>query len=459
MQLEKLKYIYFIGIGGIGMSALARYFKRNGYNVAGYDKAKTTLTQSLENEGIDVNYNENIDWLISKIGTKTDTQIVFTPAIPNNHKELVYLQNQQFKIIKRAQALGIISKKQPTLAVAGTHGKTTTSTLLAHIINTNKPTIAFMGGIATNYNSNLLLPNQINETTPCVVEADEYDRSFLHLSPQYGIITSIDADHLDIYNSHNYLIDSYARFGGLVTGKLIVKKELQFLPSTKANTQTYSIIDSTADYFGSNIKINNGYFEFDFNSKQCTISNIQLGIPGNHNVENAVAALALAINYGITDIEKIKFALKSFTGIKRRFEFIVRSNSFSYIDDYAHHPTELVAIISSVKQLYPKQKITGIFQPHLYSRTQDFANDFSKSLSLLDQCILLPIYPARELPIAGVTSNILLENINSSYKIVCDKNEIISVLDKLKPSILLTLGAGDIDTLIPLLKEKYSHEK
>jgi UDP-N-acetylmuramate--alanine ligase len=453
MNLSSIKHIYFLGIGGIGMSALARYYKRLGYAVAGYDKTETPLTQALVQEGIAVNYTESIAFMQQHINTTNDTLIVLTPAVPKAHVELVYLQTHNYNLYKRAQVLGQISNNQPTLAIAGTHGKTTTSSMLGHIMQCHTPTIAFMGGITANYNSNLLLPQIITAQTPCVVEADEYDRSFLTLHPQVAAITSVDADHLDIYGTHDYLLESFALFAQQINQTVIFKHELNFTPTTKATQLTYSLSNVSAHYYATNITIVDGFYVFDIVTPTETISNIKFGMPGLHNVENAVAATAVAMQMPYVKTSIIKEALQSFGGVKRRFEYIVRTPHCIYIDDYAHHPAELTAFISSVKKLYPTKRLSGVFQPHLFTRTRDFAVEFSKSLSLLDDCILLPIYPARELPIEGVSSEILINSVTSNYKAVVQKEDLIAELNNLQPEILLSIGAGDIDALIPAMKE------
>lgn len=453
LKLSEVKYIYFLGIGGIGMSALARYYKRLGYVVAGYDKTETQLTKDLVHEGIAVNYSESTLFLQQHIGTINTTLIVLTPAVPTQHTELLFLQANNYTIYKRAQVLGHISANQPTLAIAGTHGKTTTSSLLGHIMQCHVPTIAFMGGITANYNSNLLLPHTITPQTPCVVEADEYDRSFLTLHPQVAAITSVDADHLDIYGTHDYLLQSFALFAQQVNQTLIIKHELNFKPTTKATQLTYSLNNSAAHYYATNIVNSNGYYKFDIVTPNQVITGVEFGMAGLHNVENAIAATAVALQLPNVNTAIIKQALASFLGVKRRFEYIVRTPQIIYIDDYAHHPAELTAFISSVKKLYPTKRLTGVFQPHLFTRTRDFAQGFSESLSLLDDCLLLPIYPARELPIEGITSEMLLNSVTSPFKAVVQKQNLITQLTALHPQIILTIGAGDIDALIPEVKQ------
>ncbi len=453
VKLSEVTHIYFLGVGGIGMSALARYYKRLGYAVAGYDKTETPLTKELVSEGIAVNYSEDITFLQQHISTISTTLIVLTPAIPSQHIELVFLQTNNYTIYKRSQVLGHISATQPTLAIAGTHGKTTTSSLLGHIMQCHAPTIAFMGGITANYNSNLLLPHTITAQTPCVVEADEYDRSFLTLHPQVAAITSVDADHLDIYGTHDYLLQSFELFAQQVNQTVIIKHELNFKPTTKATQLTYSLNDSAAHYYATNIVNIHGFYHFNIVTPNEVISSIEFGMAGLHNVENAIAATAVALQLPSVNSATIKQALRSFLGVKRRFEYIVRTPQIIYIDDYAHHPAELTAFISSVKKLYPTKRLTGVFQPHLFTRTRDFAQGFSQSLSLLDDCLLLPIYPARELPIAGITSEMLLDSVTSPFKAVVQKQNLIAELTTLHPEIILTIGAGDIDAFIPEVKQ------
>ncbi|MFN4235149.1 MAG: UDP-N-acetylmuramate--L-alanine ligase [Bacteroidia bacterium] len=454
-QIKDIKYFYFLGIGGIGMSALARYFNRLGKFVAGYDKTETTLTNELMQEGIEIHYNDNIENIPKNIiDNKEDSLIVITPAIPDNHSEKQYFIKNNYQLLKRSQLLGLITNQSDTIAVAGTHGKTTTSTIIAHIIKqSNLSCAAFLGGIATNYNSNLLLSDKKGWI---VVEADEYDRSFLTLFPTIAVITSMDADHLDIYGDKKFMEESYSLFAQQVKEKgiIIAKKDLQLGKNVKAKIKTYSI-NSQADYIAENIRIEDGKFIFDFKSDEKTIKDIVFGMPGRHNVENAVAAIAVALTLGIEE-EIIKSALHSFKGVKRRFEFHVQTSKKVYVDDYAHHPEELKACISSIKELYNDKKITGIFQPHLYSRTKDFADDFAKSLDTLDECILLDIYPARELPIEGVSSQMILDKMKIKEKKILSKQEVLKYIEKKQPEVLITLGAGDIDQLVEPIKKIYS---
>jgi len=452
MNFKNIQNFYFLGIGGIGMSALARYFSAQGKFVCGYDKTPTKLTEELISEGINIHFEDNIN-LIPKavIDNSKETIVVYTPAIPNTHKELNYLKENNFAIKKRAEVLGLITESTPTLAVAGTHGKTTTSSLLAHIFQTAKkhPT-AFLGGITKNYNTNLLL-NKNSETI--IVEADEYDRSFLTLSPEIAVITSIDADHLDIYGEEKYVEESYTLFAQKVKATIILNNKFADKINTSTRKLTYSLNDTAANYYAQNIEIISGNYHYQIVTPNTVIKNVSLGLAGLHNVENSIAATAIAIEKGIEE-QYIVEALKTFEGVKRRFDYQIKNEQLVYIDDYAHHPEELKATISSAKKMYPNKRITGIFQPHLYSRTRDFANEFAKSLDLLDECILLDIYPARELPIEGVNSKMLLDLMQSNNKSISNKTEIIEHINSKKIEVLITMGAGDIDTLVQPLKNK-----
>ena len=445
MELENINRVYLIGIGGIGMSGLARYFKKRGCVVCGYDKTPTPLTDSLMNEGIPVVFYDNEDNIpLSFQEEDPYTLIIYTPAIPKDSKILNHFASHSFALKKRSEVLGIISKSMFTIAVAGTHGKTTTSSIIAYILkDSGYDCSAFLGGIATNYNSNVLF----GDNNTLVVEADEYDRSFLTLHPDISIITSMDADHLDIYGDQQHLIESFQLFASQLKpgGKLIYRKGLAL-----NNGVTYAA-NEVAEIQAVNVHIKNGLFFFDFKNATETIEDLQLGLPGLHNIENAVAAIEVALLLEIP-AEKIKQALANFAGIKRRFEYIVKNDDHIYIDDYAHHPEELRACIQAVKSLYPDKKLTTIFQPHLFSRTRDFADSFAKVLALTDELIMLDIYPARELPIEGVTSQMILNKINSPNKRLCGKQEAIEYVRTEKPELLLTVGAGDIDTLIKPLK-------
>ncbi|MCC7533209.1 MAG: UDP-N-acetylmuramate--L-alanine ligase [Bacteroidia bacterium] len=456
MNFNDIKQVYFLGIGGIGMSAIARYFHTKGKTVMGYDKTETELTKKLIEEGIAVHYTDNGNELANIGLNPKTTLVVLTPAIPQSHEEWNWFKQNEFIILKRSQVLGLITDNHKTIGVAGTHGKTTTSTLLAHILKqSNIDCSAFLGGVSTNYNNNLLLQKNQNTTTPMVVEADEFDRSFLTLHPHIGIITSTDADHLDIYGKHSELLASFADYAAQIKNTLYVKQELEFYNTIKnqsinANVKSYSITNK-ADVYADDIRIIGNRYYFNLHLNNIHVEDLYLGIPGLHNVENAVAASAAAIECGVT-IEELKIALASFKGVKRRFEYIIDSPETIYIDDYAHHPTELTAIISSVKKMYPSKFLTVIFQPHLYSRTRDFVDGFAESLSLADEIILLPIYPARELPIEGVTSEIVFDKITQSNKLICNKADVIELLSTKKIELLLTVGAGDIDTLVQPIK-------
>ena len=460
--MKNIKYIYFLGIGGIGMSALARYFNAMGKSVSGYDKTPTKLTDELITEGIDIHFEDNINLIKSEIrNPKSEILIVYTPAIPNDHKELNYFRNNNFNIKKRAEVLGMITETCYTIGVAGTHGKTTTSSLIAHILKTaNLDPSAFLGGITQNYNTNLLLSNSLKNSELrtqnselVVVEADEYDRSFLTLHPEIAVITSVDADHLDIYGDKKHMEESYSLFAGQVRSKLILNKKIVNKISSGNKAITYSVNDTTANYFAQNIKIENAAYQYEVVTPTGIFKNMTLGLPGLHNVENSIAAIAVACLMKISEAT-IREALRTFRGVKRRFDYQIKTNNLVFIDDYAHHPEELKACISSAKEMYPGKKITGIFQPHLFTRTRDFADDFAKSLDLLDECILMEIYPARELPIEGVNSKMLLDKMKLSKKKICQKKDLVKEVSKRKLDVLLTLGAGDIDTFVEPLKNE-----
>jgi len=453
VNADKIKYVYLLGIGGIGMSALARFFHAMGKVVAGYDKTPTPLTDELQKEGMTVHFRDDIRLLpgfISAVKEMEEVLVIFTPAIPKEHRELNYIKEKGFHLYKRSQVLGLLTKNSYTVAVAGTHGKTTTSSIVAHLFRSaGVDCTAFLGGIAVNYNSNLLLGSKGGNLADkvIVVEADEFDRSFLTLYPDLAIITSMDADHLDIYGDKSHLEESYQLFAGQVKpgGTLFYKAGLP-LDNNSQKRLSYSI-EKPAAVEGTNISVAGNRYSFDLNYKGTGYTGFSLGIPGRHNVENAVAAIAVAMEMNIT-VEKIREGLKSYQGVRRRFEFHIRSSDCTFIDDYAHHPEELRAAISSVKELYPGKKITGIFQPHLYTRTRDFASGFARSLSLLDELILLDIYPARELPIEGVTSEIIMSQVTISNKTLCSKDELMKVLENRSPEVLITLGAGDIDQFV-----------
>lgn len=445
MELHSIKRVYLIGIGGIGMSGLARYFHHLGCIVCGYDKTSTDLTTELKNEGIQVIFDDNEEWIPMSYRTPDEgTLVIFTPAIPKTSAILNFFQNRGFELFKRSQVLGLISKGMFTVAIAGTHGKTTTSTMVAHILkDSGVDCSAFLGGIASNYNSNVLY----GKSNVMVVEADEFDRSFLTLYPDIAVITSMDADHLDIYGDHSHLTDSFKMFASQIKpGGVLIHK--QGLPLETG--YTYSIKDA-ADAIALNIRIDNGSFYFDFRNSDTDIRDIQLGIPGFHNVENATAAIEATLRLGVSPGD-IRNALASFRGVHRRFEYIVKTPEHIYIDDYAHHPEELRAAINSVKKLYPGKKLVTMFQPHLFTRTRDFADGFAEVLDMTDELIMLDIYPARELPIEGVNSQMILDKMQLKNKRLAGKQEAVEIIRNEKPALLLTVGAGDIDTLVEPLK-------
>lgn len=451
MKILDYKLYYFLGVGGIGMSALARYFNHYKKVVAGYDKTSTALTSQLEQEGIQCHFKDDTDLLKSILANykKEEVLVVLTPAVPKEHAEYQYLIQNGYQVLKRSQVLGEITKQFKTIAIAGTHGKTTTTTLVAHLLKSGGINcFSFMGGISKNYNTNLLLGEVNEKETYVVVEADEYDRSFLTLEPYIAVITSVDADHLDIYGSADSVKEGYTLFAQKVKkdGVLIVKKNVDN-DLTLTNKHLVYSLNLDTEYCAQSITIENAQFFYNIKSPVESIANVTLGLPGMHNVENSIAAVAVAQQLGVKS-EVIKEALRSFSGVKRRFDYRVRKNDVVYIDDYAHHPEELKATIGSVRKLYPHKKITGIFQPHLFTRTRDFADEFAKSLDLLDECILLEIYPAREKPIEGVTSGMLANKMRGADKKVMSKEEVLQHLEKQKPEVLLTMGAGDIDGLI-----------
>ena len=448
------KYVYFIGIGGIGMSAIARYYNHAGYIVSGYDKTPSPLTEELQKEGIEIHFSPDTEAIPQD---KENTLVIYTPAIPADMEELVYVMENGYRLVKRSKALGEIASDKKCLAVAGTHGKTTTSTMLAHIIqNSGEGATSFLGGISKNYGTNLLL----SSSDVLVAEADEFDRSFLQLKPEIAVITSMDADHLDIYNDEQTLIEAFKEFAGGVKASVIVKKGLEHnLEGIAAKCYTYSY-DNGGDFFPFDIKLNeNSRLTFSMNLCGEIVEECTVGVPGKVNVENAVAAAAVAYLHG-TPTDKIREALKSFSGVKRRFDIRFETKDILYIDDYAHHPRELSASISSIKEIFPGRKLCAVFQPHLFSRTKDFYKEFAQSLSLADSVILLPIYPAREEPLPGITSEIILQRITCENTKLVPKSELINEITGRELDILVTFGAGDIDRLVePIenyLKEHYA---
>ena len=451
MNILNYKIYYFLGVGGIGMSALARYFNHYSKPVIGYDKTQTALTKELEKEGILCHYHEDEDHVKNKLAgfKKEDVLVVYTPAVPADNAEFVYLKNNGYTLLKRSQVLGKITEAFKTIAIAGTHGKTTTTAMVTHLLKSaGINCFSFMGGISANYQTNLILGDADKKETYVVVEADEYDRSFLTLSPYIAVITSADADHLDIYGNDDQVKESYTLFAGKVLkeGILIVKKNVDNDLKLTGKRLIYSLNLDT-QYCADSIRIENAQFLYDIKSPVASISRVALGIPGLHNVENSIAAVVIAQQLGISN-DVIKNALSSFKGVKRRFDYRLRSTDCVFIDDYAHHPEELKATISSAKALYPDKKITGVFQPHLFSRTRDFADGFASSLGLLDECFLLEVYPAREKAIPGINSNLLLEKMRDMPKRVVDRIELLKILSENRPQVLLTMGAGDIDTLV-----------
>lgn len=448
MNINTLHTIYFLGVGGIGMSALARYFLAQGCKVSGYDKTKTKLTEELCAEGVAIHYEEDENKIPVEIFHQINQAIVvYTPAIPKNHKEWLFLQEKNIKCYKRSEILGYISQKYFTIAVAGTHGKTTTSSMIAHVLNQSGVKCnAFLGGISLNFNSNLLLHP---EAEMVVVEADEFDRSFLTLTPNIAVVTSLDADHLDVYSNKQQMDNAYKEFVQRINpnGVLITKQAYRTaLDAERLKVLTYSI-EQKADFSMVSKKAVDGNFSVALQTPSEKVNELLIGLPGIHNIENGIATYAVAKELGI-DTDLIIKALASYRGVKRRFEFHVKTADLVYIDDYAHHPTELSFTINSIKELFPNKKITGIFQPHLYSRTRDFADEFAQSLSLLDELILLEIYPARELPIKGVSAEMLLEKVTITNKQLVPINEVLNYVENHQPQVLVTLGAGDIDTLV-----------
>lgn len=462
LGLENIQSVYFIGIGGIGMSALARWFRAKGYEVGGYDRQASPITAALQELGIAIHFEDDIQHIPQNFRPafaedKEKVLVVYTPAIPKNHQEYNYFLKEGFQVAKRSKVLGLVTAQHFTIAVAGTHGKTTTSSMIAHIlIQVGKPCTAFLGGVLQNYNSNLLINTESIENSLVVVEADEYDRSFLELRPNYLVVTAMDADHLDIYGDKSSMDATYFEFIKKIEpdGRFFGKKDLvlwldEFEGSFEK--QNYSISEE-ADYYADNIQIIEGSFYFDFISDVHKIGQVTLQMAGYHNVENAVAAIAVCLNLGI-DAKEIKQALASYRGVKRRFEYIFRHPERVFIDDYAHHPVEIEALLRSVRSMYPQKKITAIFQPHLYTRTRDFADDFAQSLNMADELILLDIYPARELPIEGVSSKLILDKVSINNKVLTSKDNLLNLIKSKKLEVLVTIGAGDIAQMIDAIKQ------
>lgn len=442
MELVNIKSVYFIGIGGIGMSALARYFKFIGKNVAGYDKTPTHLTDELAAEGIAIHFEDSTALIEETFLDKEHTLVVITPAVPKQHTEWNYFLDNAFVVKKRAEVLGIITKGTYSFAVAGTHGKTTTSSILGHILHQSGVDVtAFIGGVVENYNSNLIGSGK----TVTVAEADEFDRSFLHLHPDMACVTSMDADHLDIYGNSDAIEASFREFADKVEDK----KKLFVVDGLPLNGVTVGV--GKGQFNAHNIRIDNGSYVFDVTTPTGLISNIRFGLPGHHNLTNATLALAMASTYGLED-DAIKSALASFKGVRRRFSYQIKKQDLVYIDDYAHHPTEIDAVYQAVSELYPDKKVLAVFQPHLFSRTRDFADGFAKSLGRFENIVLLDIYPARELPMEGITSQWLLDKIENPNKKLVSKQELLPLLKETDATVIITIGAGDIGEMVPEIK-------
>jgi len=454
VNLRRIHNIYFLGVGGIGMSAIARYYNALGKRVGGYDKVSRTITDKLQSEGITVNFTDNVESIPGHFKNKDNTLVVITPAIPTLNHQLNYFIDQGFFIKKRSEVLGIIANSKNCIAIAGTHGKTTITTMVSYFMQQSRIGCnAFLGGVSKNFDTNLAVNP---DSDMMVVEADEFDRSFLHLQPQSAIISAIDADHLDIYKSKNFVNEAFEQFIQQIkpNGILIIKSGIDVeIKRDDIHVYTYSL-NNNADFKAENIRIDNGLYVFDFVSKHIKIRNLKLGLPGRINVENAVAAIAMAYLNGAHQ-DEIYNAVPKFKGIERRFDYQIHRKDFVYIDDYAHHPEELNAVILSVKELFKDKKVTGIFQPHLYSRTRDFADEFAQSLDLLDEIILLDIYPAREESIPEITSEIIFNKIKKSNKILCTKNNVLEILKERNPEVLITLGAGDIDEIVQPIKKMF----
>ncbi|MDE7386957.1 MAG: UDP-N-acetylmuramate--L-alanine ligase [Muribaculaceae bacterium] len=451
-----MKQVYFVGIGGIGMAALARYYLSQGLPVAGYDRTESDLTRALVQEGAVVSYDDSVDAIPPRFRDKAATLVVYTPAIPDDNKVMGYFTANGFDIHKRAEVLGLITRDTKGICFAGTHGKTTTSSMAAHILHSSHVGCnAFLGGVLRNYNSNLLL----SETSPfSVIEADEYDRSFHHLRPYIAVITATDPDHLDIYGTEEAYLESFAHFTELIKpgGSLVVREGLKLKPRPGKNVATYTYGLDAGDFHAANIRRHDGRLTFDFVTPTGTLTDVELGVPVDINIENGVAALAACWLTGCFEPDAAREAMRTFMGPKRRFEFWLKEEGAAgkvIIDDYAHHPDELAASIRSVKALYPGRRLTVAFQPHLYSRTRDFAPEFAEALSMADEVILLDIYPARELPIPGVTSKIIFDGIKSPVKTMIFKENLVETLKNLNFEVLLTAGAGDINLSLPAIVE------
>jgi UDP-N-acetylmuramate--alanine ligase len=450
MRLADYRFVYFLGIGGIGMSALARWFRANGYAVAGYDRTPTPLTDALRTEGITLTFDDDLDQIPEAFRADPDrTLVVLTPAIPAQHAQWAYFREGGYRILKRSQVLGLLTESLYTIGVAGTHGKTTTSSMIAHVLRqAGQNVTAFLGGITQNYGTNVLL-NDPADPRPvrCVVEADEFDRSFLTLYPDLAVVTSTDADHLDIYGERGALLDSFRAYVSQIkpTGQLFLRDGLELAPDSRVPVHTYAL--ESGEYRAENLRIAEARFVFDVRYPGGTCPDIAMRVPGFHNVENALATFAACLAVGVAPAA-IRAGLESYRGVKRRFEYQLERPEVVYIDDYAHHPTEIEAFLSSVRALYPGRHLTAVFQPHLFSRTRDFHEGFAQSLSLADRLLLLDIYPAREQPMPGVTSDLIFERVTSAEKYACSKQTVLQYLDLEPLDVVVTIGAGDIDTLI-----------
>ncbi len=453
--MEK-KNIYFVGAGGIGMAALERYFLARGCKVGGYDRTPSDLTQALESEGVAISYSDDPSLIPDDFRDPSDTLVVYTPAVPECHAGLSWFRQNGFEVVKRAQVLGRVTRETTAICFAGTHGKTTTSSMAAHLLKVSGVGCnAFLGGVLRNYNTNYLL----DETSPyAVIEADEYDRSFHHLHPSVAVVTSTDPDHLDIYGTEEAYLESFARFTELIApdGVLLMHTGLKMRPRVADGVRVYTYGGADGDFRASAINYSNGHITFDLVTPWSVIRHISLGVPVEVNIDNAVAACSAILLTDNTSVspDHIREAMGSFLGAKRRFEFYIREPRRAVIDDYAHHPDELRASIQSVRKLYPNRRLTVAFQPHLYSRTRDFAPEFAEALSGADEVLLLPIYPAREEPIEGVTSEIILDRVTLPVKHMVARADLAEVLDRMKPEILLTVGAGDINLLLPEIVER-----
>ena len=449
MEIKDIKAVYFVGAGGIGMSAIARYFLKKGLTVAGYDKTPSELTHELEKEGMLIHYEENVELIPSACKDAKNTLVIYTPAIPATHQELVYFQQNGFTIEKRAQVLGTLTRTHKGLCVAGTHGKTSTSTMCAHIMHESHIDCnAFLGGISKNYGTNYILSDKSDYV---VIEADEFDRSFHWLRPWMSVITATDPDHLDIYGTKEAYLESFRHYTELIQpgGALIIHKNLEMKQHVQEGVRVYEYSLDEGDFHAENIRIGNGEIFIDFVAPDTRINDIQLGIPVSINIENGVAAMALVHLNGVTD-EEIKKGMASFRGVDRRFDFKIKNDRVVFLSDYAHHPSEIKQSVLSMRELYKDKKITAIFQPHLYTRTRDFYQDFADSLSLLDEVILVDIYPAREAPIPGITSKLIYDNLRPGIeKSMCKKEDILNILKDKNIEVLITLGAGDIDNYVP----------